>query len=188
LIVGPYDATDRFGYWVARFRHPALLGDRPAHAVVPEPRSAPVQFIDGRDLAELVIDLVEAKAGGIYNATSPRGHWTWESMVAALRAGVAAPVPRWIAEPTLLEHKVEPWTGLPLWIPSTFVDEAGFMEFDCRRAQAAGMRIRPLAETIDATAAWLAARDNGAAWKAVLSAEAEREILASTPAEAATGR
>jgi hypothetical protein len=52
------------------------------------------------------------------------------------------------------------------------------MEFDCRRATAAGMRIRPLQETIDATAEWLAARDNGGAWKAVLTAPAEREILA----------
>ena len=35
-----------------------------------------------------------------------------------------------------------------------------------------------LAETIDATAAWLGARDNSGAWKAVLTAEAERAILA----------
>ena len=86
LIVGPHDSTDRFGYWVARFRHPALLGDRPAQAVVPAPQSAPVQFIDARDLADWMIDLVEAKQGGTFNATSPAGHWTWGSMVDALRA------------------------------------------------------------------------------------------------------
>jgi 2'-hydroxyisoflavone reductase len=178
LIVGPYDATDRFGYWVARFRQPALLGDRPQEAVVPAPRNAPVQFIDARDLAVFMIDLVEANAGGTFNATSPDGLWTWDSLVEALRAGVGEPTPRWIDEALLIEQKAEPWTGLPLWIPSTFADEAGFMEFDCRRATAAGMRIRPLPETIDATAAWLAARDNDNAWKAVLTAQAEREILA----------
>ncbi len=193
LIVGPHDATDRFGYWVARFRQPTLLGDRPAQAVVPAPPSAPVQFIDARDLAVWMIDLIEAnaggaKAGGTFNATSPEGLWTWATMVDALRAGVATPTPRWIDEALLLEHKVEPWTGLPLWIPSTFTDEAGFMEFDCRRALAAGLRIRPLPETIDATAAWLAARDNHGAWKAVLTAQAEREILAFVPPDAASSR
>ena len=182
LIVGPHDSTDRFGYWVARFRHPELLGNRPPQAVVPAPQSAPVQFIDVRDLAHWMIDLVEAKRGGTFNANSVAGHWTWESMVTALRAkagaGADAPQAKWIDESLLLAQKVEPWTGLPLWIPSTFADEAGFMEFDCRKAQAAGLRIRSLADTIDATAAWLAARDNGGAWKAVLTAEAEREILA----------
>jgi 2'-hydroxyisoflavone reductase len=151
LIVGPHDATDRFGYWVARFRQPALLG-------------------------------------GTFNATSPDGLWTWNSLVDALCAGVAVPAPRWIDEALLIEQKAEPWTGLPLWIPSTFADEAGFMEFDCRRATAAGMRIRPLPETIDATAAWLAVRDNDGAWKAVLTAPAEREILASAAARVTSAR
>ena len=178
LIVGPHDATDRFGYWVARFRHPGLLGDRPARVVVPSPRSAPVQFIDARDLAEWMIGLVEAKQGGTFNATSPADLWTWDSMVDSLSAVAGAPQAAWVDEVLLLEHKAEPWTGLPLWIPSTFVDEAGFMEFDCSRALAAGLSIRPIAETIDATAAWLAARDNSGAWKAVLTAEAEKEILA----------
>jgi len=127
LIVGPHDATDRFGYWVARFRQPALLGDRPAQAVVPAPRLAPVQFIDARDLAVFMIDLIEANASGTFNATSPDGLWTWGSLVEALCAGVAVPTPRWIDEALLIEQKVEPWTGLPLWIPSTFADEAGFM-------------------------------------------------------------
>jgi 2'-hydroxyisoflavone reductase len=188
LIVGPHDATDRFGYWVARFRQPALLGDRPQEAVVPAPRNAPVQFIDARDLAVFMIDLVEANASGTFNATSPDGLWTWDSLVEALCVGVTAPTPRWIDEALLIEQKAEPWTGLPLWIPSTFADEAGFMEFDCRRATAAGMRVRPLPETIDATAAWLAARDNGSAWKAVLTAQAEREILAFAAAGTTSSR
>jgi 2'-hydroxyisoflavone reductase len=152
--------------------------------VVPAPPEAPMQFIDVRDLAEWMIDLVEQKAGGTYNACSPANHWTMQALVDALRAGAAAPRANWVDESLLLEHKVEPWTGLPLWIPSTFADEAGFMEFDCRRAAATGLRIRPLAQTIDATAQWLAARDNDGAWKAVLTAESEREILAFAAAAA----
>ena len=100
------------------------------------------------------------------------------AIVDALRAVPGTPSATWISEAQLLEHKVEPWTGLPLWIPSTFADEAGFMEFDCRKAAAAGLRARPLADTIDSTAQWLAARDNSGAWKAVLTADAERQILA----------
>ena len=183
LIVGPHDFSDRFGYWVARFRHPALLGDRPATAVVPAPPEAPMQFIDARDLGTWMIDLIEIhaggnRAGGTYNACSPARHWTMAAIVDALRAVPGTPSATWISEAQLLEHKVEPWTGLPLWIPSTFADEAGFMEFDCRKAAAAGLRARPLADTIDSTAQWLAARDNSGAWKAVLTADAEREIQA----------
>jgi nucleoside-diphosphate-sugar epimerase len=177
LIVGPHDGSDRFGYWVARFRHPALLGARPAMAVVPAPPEAPMQIIDARDLGAWMIDLVEAKTGGTYNACSPARLWTMGSIVDALRDTPTAPQPVWVDDAQLLSHKVEPWTGLPLWIPAT-AGEAGFMEFDCRRAAAAGLRVRPLAETIADTAAWLSTRDNSGAWKAVLTAEREREILA----------
>jgi len=181
LIVGPHDPSDRFSYWVARFRNPSLLGDRPADAIVPAPPEAPMQIIDARDLGEWMVHLVEAGAGGTYNACSPARLWTMGSIVDALLDTAAAPQPVWVDEALLLEQKVEPWTGLPLWIPST-AGEEGFMEFDCRRAAAAGLRTRPLAETIDATAAWLSARDNGGAWKAVLTAEHEKDILAAASA------
>jgi 2'-hydroxyisoflavone reductase len=180
LIIGPHDPTDRFGYWVARFVHPRLLGDRADRAVVPLPRERPLQWIDARDLAGFMLALVAADAGGTFNATSPAGQWTMEMLIDALAeaGGAAAPRVAWTEEAKLIEHKVEPWTGLPLWIPTTFADEAGFMAIDCGKAQAAGLRTRPLVETITDTAAWLAQRDNAAAWKDVLSAGAEREILA----------
>ena len=185
LIVGPYDPTDRFGYWVARFVHPHLLGVRAAEAVVPLPAMRPVQWIDARDLAVFMLDLLAHAASGTFNATSPSGQWTFGMLVEALAAagGSGAPRAAWTEEATLLEHKVAPWTGLPLWIPSTFADEAGFMLIDCTKAHRAGLRTRPPAATLADTAAWLAQRDNAGAWKDVLSADAERTILAagSTP-------
>src|SRR4030095_12992662 len=81
LIVGPHDSSDRFGYWGARFLNPALLGDRPATAVVPAPSEAPIQIIDARDLGAWMIDLVEAGAGGTYNAGRPARLWTMGSLV-----------------------------------------------------------------------------------------------------------
>ena len=54
---------------------------------------------------------------------------------------------------------------------------AGFMTMDCSRAREAGLSIRPLARTIEDTAAWLAARDNAGAWKNVITGAAERALL-----------
>jgi 2'-hydroxyisoflavone reductase len=177
LIVGPYDATDRFGYWVARFRHPELLGDRGPDAVVPGPAERPIQLVDARDLAAFMLALVEDNREGTFNACSDAGHWTMRDLVDALRsASPSAPRPRWLDDASLLAAGVEPWVGLPLWIPASDPDSAGFMEFDCRRARDAGLALRPLTATIDDTAAWLAARENALAWKLVLGAGREREI------------
>ena len=46
------------------------------------------------------------------------------------------------------------------------------------RPEPPGLSVRALSDTIDATAAGLAARDNAPAWTAVLTAAAERELLA----------
>jgi 2'-hydroxyisoflavone reductase len=179
LIVGPHDPTDRFGYWVARFVHPHLLGARPDRAVVPNPPARPLQFIDARDLAAFCLELVDKGLEGTHNATSPAGRWTMADLVYALRAagGADAPTPAWVEESVLAEHKVQPWTGLPLWIPESFADEAGFMLIDCTKARRAGLRTRPLPETIADTAQWLAQRDNAGAWKDVMSADVEGRIL-----------
>ena len=187
LIVGPFDPTDRFAYWVARFLQPGLLGARGDAAIVPGPRDRPVQFIDARDLAIWILDSVEAGRAGTFNACSPAGTWTMGALVDALAARArvpgSAPVPAWIDDATLVGCGVEPWTGLPLWIPASDPESAGFMDFACARAIEQGLRIRPLGQTIDDTAAWLGERDNRDAWRNVLSAEKEREVLAAAGSE-----
>ena len=178
LIVGPFDATDRFGYWVARFVHPHLLGARPARAVVPEPPERPLQFIDARDLAAWLLDLVARDVPGTFNAASPAWEWRMSDFVKALIAASSAPPrPAWIDEARLLAEEVAPWTGLPLWLPSTEPDAAGFMTVDCSRAERVGLRTRPLAETIADTARWLAGRDDANAWRHVLPAELEQRLV-----------
>ena len=64
LIVGPRDETDRFTYWPVRI-------DRGGEVLAPGKPNDPVQFIDGRDLAEWTIRMAENRETGIYNATGP---------------------------------------------------------------------------------------------------------------------
>jgi 2'-hydroxyisoflavone reductase len=80
-------------------------------------------------------------------------------------------------------HGVEPWDELPLWIPEA--TGAGTWAVGTERAQAAGLRCRPVEETVADTWAWL--RNGGEAelspWRAEhrprgLSPERERELLA----------
>jgi 2'-hydroxyisoflavone reductase len=184
LIVGPLDPTDRFGYWPARFVHPTLLGDRADRAVVPAPADRPLQFVDARDLAAWMLDLVESGTAGTFNACSPAGQSTFGELVDACRAAASAPpTPVWVADEALLRFHVQPWTALPLWIPASDADSAGFMAIDAARARDAGLRTRPLAQTVADTAAWLAARDNTAAWKHVLTDARERQILSACLAQ-----
>jgi nucleoside-diphosphate-sugar epimerase len=181
LIVGPHDPSDRFAYWVARFVLPDQLGARPPEAVVPAPPSRPIQLIDARDLVRWMLDATVARIAGTFNASSPPRMWTMgtlvDRLVERMTAGNTPVVPRWIDEAKLAEHGVTPWTELPLWIPETDAESAGFMEFSSARALAQGLRIRPLARTIDDTAAWLAERTQEPAWRNVLSADKERALL-----------
>ena len=182
LIVGPFDPTDRFGYWVARFACPELLGARGERAIVPAPPDRFVQFVDARDLASWMLDLAERKEAGTFDACTPAGMWTMGTLVehlgASARAAKSNTIAHWVDDAALISHGVTPWTGLPLWIPASDAESAGFMHLPCARALAHGLAFRPLGETIDDTAAWLRQRDNSAAWRNVLSAEKEREILA----------
>jgi 2'-hydroxyisoflavone reductase len=122
---GPFDATDRFGYWVARFVHPQLLGNRPPRAVVPEPPERPLQFIDARDLAAWMLDLLERDVAGTFKRGEPRMAMANERFRQGadrrFARGAATGVDR---RATARRGGVEPWTGLPMWLPASDADSA----------------------------------------------------------------
>lgn len=181
LIVGPHDPMDRFGYWMARFAHPHLLGARGGDAAVPKPEDRPLQFIDARDLAEWVIHMVEVQRAGVFNATSPPDAVTMRELAAQLetlsRSTGANVRARWVEESLIEAAGITPWTGLPLWIPSSDRSMAGFCRMSTARADAAGLTHRPLETILCDTAAWLTERDNTEAWQRVLTAEQESALL-----------
>jgi 2'-hydroxyisoflavone reductase len=135
LIVGPFDPTGRFTYWPHRV---ARGGD----VLAPAPAERLAQFIDVRDLAEWMLDLLETGARGTYNATN--SGVPWGELLETCRE-VAASDARlhWVDDDFLTSHEVGEWMELPMWIAAPSLD---FAVVD--RALAAGLRFRPLAETV----------------------------------------
>ena len=86
---------------------------------------------------------------------------------------------RWVSDEALVALNVGEWIELPLWLPEAYTWQVG-----TARAQAAGLRCRPVADTVADIAAWL--RDGGEDelddWRSEhrpppMSAEREAELL-----------
>jgi 2'-hydroxyisoflavone reductase len=182
LIVGPWDPTDRFAYWVARFTQPQVLGERDDDAAVPAPPERPIQMIDARDLAQWMVTLAERDIAGTYNAISPPRHWTMGDLVETLERHGArvgeTPAPVWIDPEVLGSAGIEPWTELPLWLPPDDPQFDGFFLVDDARARETGLTVRALWATVADTAAWLGGRWRPDAWQKVLAVERERRLCA----------
>jgi 2'-hydroxyisoflavone reductase len=162
IVAGPHDPTDRFTYWVRR----AAQGGR---AALPGRPDQPVQVVDSRDLARLVITLVEQDRPGTYNAVGPADPVTLHELIVtcAKAAGTdleVVPVPA---------DSVDP--GFPLVLPDPSWDV--MFRRSAAAAHAAGMSKTPLETTAADVLAW--DRQRGEPPLAVqLSPEREAELLA----------
>lgn len=141
LIGGPGDATDRYGYWPARFAR----DNRPA--VVPDIAGHPTQVIDVRDLARWILDAAGQGVTGALNAVGdpvPFGDYIAASRTAAGYRGEALTA----SEDWLVEKGIDYWAGpdsLPLWLPP---GHEGFCARSNWAARAAGLATRPWQDTV----------------------------------------
>ncbi len=171
LIVGPFDASDRFTYWVER-------GARGGEMLAPAPPEHGVQFVDVRDVAAFVVRALEMHLAGTYNVTSePQDHTFGDVVEAVCRAGNGNARTTWVDERFLEQHGVEPWSELPLWIPES-MGEAGFNHVSVASARRDGLTFRPLATTVADTLTWTHTLDPHRTRKAGLDPEREQELLA----------
>jgi 2'-hydroxyisoflavone reductase len=121
LIVGPYDYTDRFTYWVARVA-------RGGEVLAPGRPQRHVQFIDARDLGEWTVQMIENKRVGVYNCNGVPGSVTMESLLDECKAVSRSDAEfTWVDEDVLLHQKVTPWSEMPLWLPESEERLKGFM-------------------------------------------------------------
>lgn len=170
LIVGPNDPTDRFTYWPVRTAHGGEI-------LAPEKPDIPVQIIDVRDLADFTIKLIENKASGIYNGTGPDYELTLGAVLQTCKqvSGSDANF-KWASVEFLDQNKVEAWSDMPVWVPDN-EENQGFSRVDISKAIKAGLKFRPLADTVRDTLAWADTRSADHEWRAGLKPEREQELL-----------
>ncbi|SDT81282.1 Nucleoside-diphosphate-sugar epimerase [Streptomyces sp. TLI_053] len=148
LIVGPYENIGRLPWWLDRIA-------RGGPVLAPGPRDLAVQFIDVRDLAAWTLDAVEAGLGGPFDLVGPRGHTTMgELLEACAKATGAEPELRWTEPGAIARAGIAPWVQLPFWVPPGELYDT-VHGADVSKALAAGLRCRPVAETVADTWAWL---------------------------------
>jgi 2'-hydroxyisoflavone reductase len=160
-VAGPYDPQDSFTYWVRR----AARGGRVALHGDPQ---QPVQVIDSRDLARLVVRLLADDRAGVFNAVGPAEPTTLGGLIATC-ARVAGSEVEIMPVP---QDAVAPLFPLvrPVW--ST-------QQRSAARARAAGMPATPLAVTAADVLAWDRQRGQRPLRRGLSPAQEEKLLAAS---------
>ena len=172
LIVGPEDYTDRFTYWVVR-----VAGG--GEVLAPGRPDRQLQFIDARDLAEWTVRMIEQEEVGVYNASGLAGSVTMGSLLAECKTVSGSPATfTWVTENFLLQEPVAAWSEMPLWLPEEAAPHLkGFMFMNCDRAATAGLKFRPLSDTVRDTLTWFRASRGAEELKAGIDTGREQRLL-----------
>ncbi|GAB3936218.1 NAD-dependent epimerase/dehydratase family protein [Kribbella albertanoniae] len=137
VILGP-------GEYVGRGLKLLERAARGGRWLLPAPAEQPIQPIDVRDVSTFLLDSIEAKRDGVFNLVAPIGHATYGDLIdTCLELTGRHTQPVWADPQWLEEQRVDQWTEMPLWRTPP-----GTWQVDGRRAAEAGLRCRPLHETL----------------------------------------
>jgi 2'-hydroxyisoflavone reductase len=181
LIVGPGDLSDRFSYWPVRI-------EKGGEILAPMPDD-PVQYVDAKDLSEWIVRLGERRTFGTFNATGPSTPTNVGEMLYGIKATMTTDAKFvWVPHEFLTAHGVRGWSELPVWLPPVG-RTAGFSRVDCRKAWAAGLTFRPLADTARDTLDWYHEQtsERQATLRAGIAPEKEKTVLAAWKATRGAG-
>lgn len=171
LIVGPHDYSDRFTYWPRRVAEGGEV-------LAPGDPGRQIQLIDVRDLAAWMLDMAAARRAGTFNATGPDYTLTMGRVLDVCRGTTGSDARfAWVDEKFMLDAGLRQWMEVPLWVDSTDEGNRHFMGINVERALAAGLKFRPLSETVRDTLEWDLSRPADTQRRAGLAREREREVL-----------
>ena len=147
-IVGPLDRSDRFTYWPVR-------ASKGGEMLAPGTPRDPVQIIDVRDLTAWMMNLIDSRTSGYFNAVSPPGAYTMGELITASQRATpgAGTTVTWVPEDFLAAHWKAEELDLPPWSPVKG-DTAGSSLTSVQPAVKTGLRSRPLEITVRDTLAW----------------------------------
>ncbi|GAA1069526.1 NAD-dependent epimerase/dehydratase family protein [Kitasatospora nipponensis] len=153
LLIGPYENVGRLLWWLERIA-------RGGRVLAPGRPDLPLQLIDAADFAAFGLHLAEQERHGSYLTTAPPGSSTFGGMLEACRTVTGSDAELvWVDDRHLTAAGVQEWTELPLWA-NEFVDgkPIGLWQADSLRAHAAGLRCRPIEQSVRATWEWIGRR------------------------------
>lgn len=162
IVAGPHDMSDRFTYWVRR-------AGRGGRIALPGRPGQSVQVVDSRDLARLVLSLVENETAGTFNAVGPADAINLVGLIQTCAEAAGSSVEIQEVDPSAVDP------GFPLVLPDPGWDV--MFRRSAARARAAGLTATPLIRTAADVLAWDNARGRPPL-SVGLSAEREAELLA----------
>ena len=169
MIVGAFDWTDRFTYWVMRVREGGTI-------LAPGKPENFVQMIDAGDLSGWIIKMIEDGENGIFNVTGKPFEMNFGQMLDAIKTAMDANAKfTWADEKFLTENDVQPWSEMPFYLPESFAEARGFLAMNIDKALGKNLTFRPFAETVRDVFDWR--EKQNFEMKAGISEDREKELL-----------
>ncbi|MGI3198722.1 NAD-dependent epimerase/dehydratase family protein [Streptomyces sp. GLT-R25] len=171
VVLGPGEYVGRLPWWLER-------ANRGGRILAPAPADQRIQPVDVRDVAAFALHQATASSSGGFNVTHPQGISFRDFLDECLTTTESDGTPLWVDPTVLASHGVQQWTELPLWRT-----HAGVWAVNSQRAVDAGLRCRPIADTVRDTWQWWAADgrpvDHPRWAEHGIATEKEAQILAS---------
>ena len=139
-VIGPWDYTRRFTSWVQRI---AAGGE----VLAPGNPQDPIQVVDGRDLGEFCVRLLEDGTAGTFHAVTPEPPYSFGDLLADI-AAVVAPAgttltwvdQQWLLDQGETDSTIPLWGGGDPWIGANAASPA--------RSRAAGLPARSVQASV----------------------------------------
>ncbi|TMR90131.1 NAD-dependent epimerase/dehydratase family protein [Nonomuraea basaltis] len=149
IILGPHEDVGRLPWWLTRIAQGGQV-------LAPGDPGAPLQYVDARDLAIFTLDQAERGTADRFLVAGPVGQTTYGEWLGLCKEATGSDAEFvWVDSGFLAEQGAGTFVELPLWGGPPSAETGNFWSVPTAKAEAAGLRTRPVAETVRDTWAWL---------------------------------